>query len=201
MRNLRKILSLLRPYRYEVIVIAFATSITILLGLALPWSLKIIFDDIFLKNDLVLLNILAISLLIISALRFCFGFIKEYLSSLICEKCVAELREKIYWHIQHLSVCYIENTPKGNLISGVIGDIDSIKRFLLNGLLETFQSLFNISFILGLLFILEWRIALAVVIYMPVYGLVFYKMAPYLKRCYVEVRSGFAKMNSLVVRY
>jgi len=197
MKNIAKdFLLLLSPYKKQVSFAFLSIFISNLLGLAFPWVIKIVIDEVLAKKDAGLLNILSLSLVFIFVLKFYFGFIREYLFSFIGENVVCDLRNRLYWHLHRLSVRYVENTPVGKIISGIIGDAESIRKFLFGGAIDFVYSFFNIFFVLVILFILDWKLTLISLCYLPVFGLAFLKLAPRLKEKHSLVREKYAELTS-----
>ncbi|MFH1379116.1 MAG: ABC transporter ATP-binding protein [bacterium] len=195
-RNLTEFLDLLAPYKKKLLLAFSAIIITNMLGLVFPWSIKIIIDDIIINKKLFLLNILSVGIFAAFIAKFYFGYVREYVSSFIGEKVVCDLRNKLYWHVNRLSVTYIEKTSTGRLISHIIGDVDRIRDFLFGGALDFIYALFNILFILGILCYLDWRLTCVSIISLPLFAFVFIKFAPQLKNKYSEVREQYAELTS-----
>jgi subfamily B ATP-binding cassette protein MsbA len=196
MKNIKEFLSLLRPYKKQVSFAFLATLITNLLGLAFPWAIKVVIDEVLIKKNIFLLNTLAIALILIFILKFYFGFMREYLFSFIGENVVCDLRNRLYWHLHRLSVRYVENTPVGKIISSIIGDVESIRKFLFGGAIDFIYSFFNVFFVLIILFILDWRLTLVSLLYLPVFGLTFLKLTPRLKEKHGFVRDKYAELTA-----
>jgi ABC-type multidrug transport system fused ATPase/permease subunit len=196
MNNLKDFLSLLIPYRKQVFFAFFATLITNLLGLAFPWAIKIIIDDVLVNKNTSLLNALVAGLIFAFILKFCFGFLREYLFSFIGENVVCDLRNRLYWHLERLSVRYVENTPVGKIISGIIGDVESIRKFLFGGAIDFIYSFFNLFFVLVILFILDPRLTLISLVYLPIFGITFFKLTPRLKEKQGFVRAKYADLTA-----
>ena len=196
MKNLKEFLSLLVPYKKKVLIAFIAILIANLLGLAFPWVIKLVIDEVLPQRNVRLLNVLTIGLILIFVLKFYFGFIREYLFSFMGESVVCDLRNKLYWHLQRLSVKYVENTPTGRIISGIIGDVESIKDFLFGGVIDFLYSLFNVFFVLIILFVLDWKLALISLVFIPIFGLAFFKLTPRLKGRHSLVREKYAELTA-----
>ena len=189
-------MSLLRPYKKQVFFACLSILIANLLGLAFPWVIKIVIDEVLLKKNISLLNTLTIALVLAFILKFYFGFVREYLVSFIGENVVCDLRNRFYWHLHRLSVRYIENTPVGKIISGIIGDVESIRKFLFGGAIDFIYSFFNVFFVLIILFVLDWRLTLISLVYLPIFGLTFFKLTPRLKEKHGFIRAKYAELTA-----
>jgi ABC-type multidrug transport system fused ATPase/permease subunit len=196
MSKFKDFLPLLRPYRNKVYLALLSILIANLLGLAFPWALKMIIDGVLVQKDVLKLNIIVLALVFVFMARFYFGFMREYLISLVGENVVCDLRNKFYWHLQRLSVGYMDNTTKGELISGIIGDAESIRKFLFGGAIDFVYAFFNVFFVLIILFVLDWRLTLVFLFYLPAFGLVFLKFSPRLKERYGLLRAKYAELTA-----
>lgn len=196
MKNKKAFILLLAPYKKKVFFAFAAILLANILGLAFPWVIKVVIDDVAAKKDLFLLNLLTLGLIASFILKSYFGFMREYLVSFIGEKVVCDLRNKIYWHIHKLSVSYIDNTPIGKIISGIIGDVDSIKTFLFGGAIDFIYSFFNVFFVFIILMLLNWKLAVISILYLPVFGIAFLKYTPVLKQKHALVREKYGELTS-----
>ena len=91
-------LRLLKPYKRKVILVFIAIVLANLAGLVFPWVIKVIVDEVIVKKDLVLLNTVVICLILSFIIKSVFGFLREYLASLVGESVMRDLRNQIYWH-------------------------------------------------------------------------------------------------------
>ncbi|MFH1772501.1 MAG: ABC transporter ATP-binding protein [Candidatus Omnitrophota bacterium] len=196
MKRARELLSILRPHRKKIIFAGISILAVNLTGLAFPWGIKIIIDEVLVKKDFFLLNSLAGALVLIFLIQFYCGFMREYLVSSVGENVVCELRNRLYWHIERLSVKYIEDTPIGKIISGVIGDVESIRNFLFGGLIDFIYSFLNVFFVLIILLFLDWKLTLVSLIFLPAFGLTFFKLTPRLQKKFGAVREKYAELTA-----
>ncbi len=189
-------LSLLKTYKTRILNAFICIISANLLGLAFPWVIKIIIDDVLIRKDTFLLNQITFGLILVFILKFYFGFMREYLVSVIGEKVVYDLRGKLYAHLQKLSVRYIENKSTGEIISGIIGDVESIKNFLFGGVLDFICSFFNVLFVLVILLVLDWKLTLICLIFLPVFGITFFKLTPRLKEKHRIEREKYGQLTA-----
>jgi subfamily B ATP-binding cassette protein MsbA len=193
---MKEFFRLLKPYKKKLCLALFAILVANALGLIFPWAIKLILDEVIIRGDTFFLNIVVISLVFSFILKTYFSFTREYLISFVGENVVCDLRAKLYAHIQKLSVAYVENTSTGKIISGIIGDVESIRNFLFSGVTDFIYSFFNVFFVLTILFFLDWRLTLISLIYLPVFGITFFKFTPYLKNKHNCVRAKYAELTS-----
>lgn len=196
MKEIKQFVLLLKPYKRKVYLAFTAIIAANALGLAFPWGIKVIIDEVVLRKNTPLLTIIGIALALIVLVRFYFGFVREYTASSIGERVVCDLRNRLYWHLQRLSVRYIDSTSTGKLISNVIGDVESIREFLFGGVLDFVYSFFNLFFVFALLLILDWRLTLISLACLPAFGITFFKLTPRLREKHRAVREKYGELTA-----
>ena len=164
---------LIKPYRYLLIfsiitLFAFST-----LGLALPWMLKIAIDNIIPNADYNLFILLCLGMLMIFSGRTIFFYISNYLMTYTSMRALLDVRQKLFKHLQSLSLRFYEEYRTGKLISNVINDVAQMQQ-----LISIFTAIINQSFIIlaiaGVLLYLNFKMALAVLVILPLYFINFY---------------------------
>ena len=164
---------LIKPYRYLLIfsiitLFAFST-----LGLALPWMLKIAIDNIIPNADYSLFILLCLGMLMIFSGRTIFFYISNYLMTYTSMRALLDVRQKLFKHLQSLSLRFYEEYRTGKLISNVINDVAQMQQ-----LISIFTAIINQSFIIlaiaGVLLYLNFKMALAVLVILPLYFINFY---------------------------
>lgn len=91
-----------------------------------------------------------------------------YLMSWAGQQVLADLRAEIMDRIGSLSIQYIESNEAGDLMSRLVNDIDAINSFLSQGLAQSIGALFALTGIVVAMFALNWQMALAALLIVPV---------------------------------
>ncbi len=156
-------------------------------------SKRIIDEGIVAQDRAALYRIVTIygSLLAVQALSV-FGFI--YLTGLLGERIRYDLREKMFRHLQRLSLGYYNRTPVGWIMSRVTSDTDRMAELVTWGLLDTSWGLLNIATAVYFMMIIEWRLALIVSAVIPIIVIV---AIQFKKKIIVEYRA-VRKINSKI---
>ncbi|MFH2138987.1 MAG: ABC transporter ATP-binding protein [Candidatus Omnitrophota bacterium] len=196
MKKRTDFLSLLKPYKGKILIAVLAMLMANLCGLVFPWALKVIIDEILPQKNAALFNILTISLFAVFILKFCFGFVREYVIACLGEKVIYDLRSLVYWQLQRLSVEYVENTSVGEIVSKIIGDVESIRDYLFGGIIDFICSFFEVFFVFSILLYLNWKLTLIALIYLPVFVIAFLKLNPRLKERHCLIREKFGELTS-----
>jgi ABC-type multidrug transport system fused ATPase/permease subunit len=114
------------------------------------------------KLNRTMLGLLAIYLLGALATRQQFGLMGE-----IGQRTLSHLRTEIFAAVQRLSLRFFDRQPAGDLMSRLVNDTDVLNQLLGQGLIQVLGSLFSLVGILGAMLWLDWRLALASFVVIP----------------------------------
>lgn len=188
-------LNLFKPYLRKISIAFACLIIANIAALALPWSVKLILDDVFGSGNFMLLGQVLCVLVGIISLRAFAAYWGSYLGAQTAEKAAADLRGRLHHHLLKLPVLYVEHISSGELISKVIADVDTVKRFLLSGLLDFFYSLFNAFFILSILFFMDWPLATAAVFSVLIFVLAYSSLSKKFDTKYETLRKKHGELS------
>src|SRR3989338_7083636 len=121
-------LVLLKRYRFKLALAFLCVVLANLAALVFPWSIKVLLDEVLVRQDHALLWRVLWLLTGASVLKAVFDLAGSRLSMEAAERIVADLREKIYRHLLKLSVTDVESFSTGELISRVLAGLESVKR-------------------------------------------------------------------------
>jgi ATP-binding cassette subfamily B protein len=143
-----------------VILIAIADSLFTFLG-------KVIIDEAIIPGDTAVLRITLerFALLTVISAAAVFGFI--YLTGVLGEVVRYDLRRKLFDHLQRLSFSYFDKTPVGWIMSRVTSDTERIADLVTWGLLDITWGISSVSVAVVFMFVINWRLALLVVLTIP----------------------------------
>jgi subfamily B ATP-binding cassette protein MsbA len=188
-------LRLIRPYRYLVagsIISLFAFST---LGLALPWMLKIAIDKVIPNADYSLFLLLCVGMLLIFSARTIFFYISNYLMTYTSMRALLDIRQKLFKHLQSLSLRFYEEYRTGKLISNVINDVAQMQQ-----LITIFSAIINQSFIIvaiaGVLLFLNFKMALMVLAVLPLYFINFYYFRRIMRENFLVLQEKMSEISA-----
>ncbi len=191
---LLRILSQVKPHWHWVL--GFLVTITIVSGLDsyFTYLSKRIIDEGIGVGDVDTLHkiILQYGLLIVFQAVNVFGFI--YLAGVLGERVVYDLRQKLFNHLQKLSLTYFNNTPVGWIMSRVTSDSERVAQLVTWGFLDITWGVINILTAAYFMFTINWRLALIVFTIIPILIAV---ASQFKKRIIVEYRK-VRKINSQI---
>jgi subfamily B ATP-binding cassette protein MsbA len=166
-------LKLIKPYRYLLFTSIIALFAFSLVGLALPWMLKIAIDFIIPNADYQLFLLLCCGMILIFSIRTMFFYISNYLLNYSAMRTMLDIRNKLFKHLQNLSLRFYEEYRTGKLISNVINDV-SLMQQSINIFINMVNQSFIILIIAVVLLFLNFKIAVVVLTILPLYYINFY---------------------------
>jgi ATP-binding cassette, subfamily B, bacterial len=97
------------------------------------------------------------------------NFIGQYLGAWIGEIFLDRLRTRVFAHLHTLSVSFFDRRRLGDTLSRLTGDVAAIETVVLSGVIGVFANLLKIMVFAEVLFYLDWRLALASLIVVPMF--------------------------------
>lgn len=167
-----------RPYRYWIILTLFLIALQPIVQSATIWLFRDFIDQVLVPRDFGPLSWIIVAYLGFTLLDGVLYFCDTCLSNWIGERFILSLRERLFEHLQGLSLHFFESQKLGDIISRLSGDITSIERLVVSGVTSTLSYLFQLVVFTGVLFYLQWKLALVSFIIVPL----FYGVTRYFSR-------------------
>src|ERR671937_436823 len=146
------------------IVSLLAATVT---ALAPPFLAKYAVDDGIRKHDLTELWWIVGAFLLAGLLNWGMSYVQTYLTGWVGERILADLRDDLFRHLQRLSLGFYERNRAGVIISRLTNDVEAIDQLVTDGVTSLVQSTLTLVGTAILLFVLDWRLALATLAVIP----------------------------------
>ena len=168
-------------------------------GLTLNEKLKYWTNVLILRETpLESLKILCLSILTVFFIKNIFLYIKNILLRIVELKLVKEIRDRLYKHIQTLSLGYFNRQHSGTITSIVMNDVEQLQ----TALAVVFQRLFvepiNILTFVALLFIISWKLALIAIIIIPLAGIAIFSIGRSIRRKSRRTQAKIAEIMQIL---
>ncbi len=128
------------------------------------------------------LKMLCLYLLGIFALKNVFLYLKNILLAFVQLRLITELRDKLYAHLQILSLSYFNHRKSGELTSIVINDVANMRQALSTSFQKLFVAPINILAFLGLMFVVSPKLTIYALIIVPLSGMAIIAIGRSLRR-------------------
>lgn len=148
------------------------------------------------KNDAAGVIKTAVYILILSCFTFILNYIQIYILQYTGQKIIYEIRQKLFNHIESLSLSFFDKNPVGRLVTRVTNDTETLNEMYTGVIVNLFKDVFLLSGILIVMFLLNVKLALIVLCSLPfvIAAAVIFKK--YDRDAYRLVRTKLAKINS-----
>lgn len=161
----------LRPQRGPLMLLLLMLFADIAFDSAFPLSFKFLIDDAIVPRDGGRLGLI-LSVLVVSAGVFAVASIAmDYLAARISADVINGMRMDLYKHLQRLPVSFFERTGSGDVTARFTGDLGAVENALGTPLPVAVLSAFGLLISIGLLFTLQWQLALVGVAGLPLAAL------------------------------
>ncbi len=164
-----KILKKIKPYSGYLILALLSAVISVSLTLYIPVLTGEAIDNIIDTGNVNFENISKILLYIAAGIVgvTVFQWIMNYFTNVISYKTVRDLRREVFGKFNNVPLSYIDSNSHGDLISRVINDVDAVGDGLTQMFLQLFSGIVTIAGTLVFMLMIDWRIAIAVVVLTP----------------------------------
>ena len=115
-------------------------------------------------------------------------YVETYLTGWVGERILADLRNQLFAHLQRLSLGFYERNRAGVIISRLTNDVEAIDQLVTDGVTTLVQSTLTLVGTAVLLFVLDWRLALATCAVIPLMSVATIVFRRHSARAYANVR-------------
>jgi ATP-binding cassette, subfamily B, bacterial len=165
------LLRLARPYPGRSgLAIATLVAYTVV-ALLPPYLSKLAVDDGIQAGNLETLSLVVAAFVGAGIAAFMLSGAQTYFTGWVGERALADLRIQLFGHLQRLSLGYYERNRTGAIVSRITNDVDALDQLVTDGISSLVQNSLVLAGTVVVLFLLDWRLALATLIVLPLMGL------------------------------
>lgn len=194
----QRILKYSRPYRWVFNgVVIWAVLLSIFVA-ARPYLLKHTVDEFIEKRIsegfLQFVGLMALALIFEVLAQFYF----VYWANKLGQDIVRDMRVNLFNRMMNFRMKYFDHTPVGQLVTRTVSDLESIARIFSQGLFMIISDLMKMSAVLFIMFYMNWKLSLIIVMAMPflLYATRIFQIK--MKSAFEEVRTQIANLNVFV---
>src|SRR6266705_1142827 len=165
-------------------------------GLAQPYLMKVGIDQYIGGRDLGGLR--NVGLLFFGALmgETVTVFLQYYLTMLVAQRCLADLRVAIFAHVQKLPMSYFDRNPVGRLVTRMTTDVDVLQEMFSSGVMTLISDFVMVFWIIGIMFYLHVELALVSLALIPPMAVAINFFRVRARRTYRQIRERIARINA-----
>lgn len=143
-----------------------------LAGLVLPTSSKFLIDDVLGKGRSELLLPLAAAVGVATLIQAATGFGLSQVISVTAQRAITDMRRRVQARVTRLPIGFFDSTQSGILISRIMTDAEGIRNLVGTGIVQLVGGIVTAVIALAALFYLNWKLTLAILVLLAVFGAV-----------------------------
>jgi len=166
-RKVRWMFGLLRPYRRQVLLMLLALVIATAAGLAPPYLAGKAIDDGINAGDSSALTVIVLVFLASAVVYWAASYAQTYLVGWVGQRALQDLRQRIYSHLQAMSIGFFTRNRPGVLISRLTNDVQALDSLVTDGVVTLISSTLTLGGVIVILLLLDVPLALVTFLTFP----------------------------------
>ncbi len=173
----------------------FFAALTTGLELVPPWLIKVVIDEVLPSQNVNVLSWVLLGLFLAYGLKNLCNSLRIRFNNMLEQRVVHRLRQEVFGALQRLSLNYFENRSTGEIMSRVVNDTEHVQRIFIDGFEGMLTATLTLVGIVTILFVLNWKLALLVLLPVPILivGGVYFTRRVH--RYYHDIRQQAAELN------
>ncbi|WP_010529688.1 ABC transporter ATP-binding protein [Lentibacillus jeotgali] len=177
MSSIKQYLQFVKPYKWKIVITVFVGIMKFGIPLLIPLILKYVIDNIINAEDMAdsakleqLFWLMGSAFVIFLLLRPPIEYFRQYLAQWVGNTILYDVRDKLFDHIQKLSLKFYSQTKTGEIISRVIHDVEQTKNFVVTGLMNIWLDMITILIAIGIMLTMDVGLTIVAIILFPIFG-------------------------------
>jgi ABC-type multidrug transport system fused ATPase/permease subunit len=166
-RKVRWLLGLLRPYRGRVALMLIALLAATAAGLAPPYLVGKAIDSGINADDAGALRLIVGAFLVTAVVYWGATYAQTYLVGWVGQRALQDLRQRIFAHLQAMSIGFFTRRQPGVLISRLTNDVQALDSLVTDGIVTLFSSSLTLIGVVVILLLLDVQLALITFLTFP----------------------------------
>jgi ATP-binding cassette subfamily B multidrug efflux pump len=201
LRIARRLLRYLGPYWKLATAALVLTLVTNILISTQPYFTKMAVDDFITPKSVNGLWLFAFAFFCVFLFRFIFSYIQEVLLNHVGQRVMFDLRTELFTKLQNQEVAYYDQYPVGRTMTRLTGDVDALNELFTSGVIDVLGDLVIIIAIIGIMFWLDWKLAIVSLITVPILFTATNWFRKHARTGFDRVRTRNAKLNAFLQEY
>ncbi len=197
-RQMLRLLTYLKPYAKTYLPAAIiAMLVSTFVRLTVPILVgKVAIDIAILNKDTTLLTWLVVLIGGLYLLSYLANTLRIRWVNKLGQSVIYDLRHHLFSHVQKLSHRFFDNRSAGSILVRILNDINSLQELFTNGIINLLMDTLTLFGIMTILFVLSPKLAIAVLVVLPIMFYISTKLRRNIRRSWQVVRINQSRMNS-----
>jgi ATP-binding cassette subfamily B protein len=164
-----RVARLFAPYRWWVAALVLVATLQGVTGVASPFLLREIIDRALPERSAALVSWLAGGMIAAAAANAMLGVASTWLSNVIGQRVMHDLRVSVYEHLQRMSLRFFTRTRAGDLQSRIANDVGGVDNVISNTASSTVQNVIAAAAVAVAALVMEWKLAVVCLVVVPLF--------------------------------
>lgn len=195
----KRLLFFAKPYRKYLAISMVSVLLLSIPGPLRPWLIGNMVDKYIVQSQnpsmLLFWSFILLGVLMVEGLL---QLVSSYFSNLLAQSVIFDLRKKMMHHFLRFRMSYFDKNPVGAMVTRVVSDMEAITEVFSSGIMEIISDLFSLFFILVLMFLSNWELALMTLIPIPFLLFATKVFARSMKESFQQERMAVTRLNTFV---
>lgn len=156
----KRLLQYVIPYWKRMVLAVVSAILLAAANTSVAWIIKKVMDDIFAEKNMTMLTVIPFAIVSLYVLKGLFEYGQAYLMGYVAIRVVTDIRDKIYYHLQTLSLAFFTKNPTGVLMSRIGNDTSLLQSTVSDSITTLLRDALTIVGLTGYTFWVNWRLAL-----------------------------------------
>ncbi len=166
-RKVKWLLSQLRPYRGRVALMFVGLLAATAAGLAPPYLAGRAIDSGIQTGDVSALDLIVAAFVAVAIIYALATYLQTYMVGWVGTRVLQNLRQRVFTHLQSMSIGFFTRRSPGVLISRMTNDIEALNQLVTDGVVTIFSSTLTLLGVVVILLVLDVQLALVVFLTFP----------------------------------
>src|SRR5438552_2158183 len=197
----RDVARLFRPYRLAVAAVGSLVLVTAGLGVANPLLIKVVFDTaLFTKSghpDLLRLYVLVGTMVAIPIISGALGIAQTYLTNRVGQRVMEDLRNRLYAHLQGMSLRFFTGTRTGEIQSRLTNDVGGIQSVVTDTATSLLSNVVTLISTVVAMTIISWQLTVLSLALTPLFVWYTYRAGMVRRRVTALAQQSKAEMSAI----
>ena len=195
---LKRVLAEAAPYKSLLLSTTLMAVLLAPLATIRPWLVQKMVDEHIVYSDVEGLLKLSVIFIIVLFLHAFLTYLFTYLSGVLGQAVVRDLRIKIFNHINRFNLSYFDKTPIGTSTTRTINDVETINTVFSQGVITIIADILTLIVVLAIMFITSWELTLIALTTSPFLVIASYIFKEKVKTSFQSVRTEISRMNAFL---
>jgi subfamily B ATP-binding cassette protein MsbA len=194
----RRVLEFIKPHWVRLLIAMVCMILVSALTAAMAYLIKPVIDEIFMEKDVSRLNVLPFVIVLVFFLKGACEFGQSYLMNRVGNSIVKQIRDRLYSHIQKLSLSFFHKQGTGILMARILNDVGILKEMVSSAVTGVLKECSNVVFLLGLVFYQNWQLAFIAIAVLPFCSIPIVKFGKRMRGLSTRCQESAADVSTLL---